>query len=592
MSKGLYPGNFSIFHDGHASIVEKCLKIKDITKLHIIISNKERDGITPETSFDFIYSLYKNNPRVEVSISEDASPIKNCYGIVGNAAKGDFFMVSSDKGNDYDRVEQFVEAFSEHGRYYNPKVHVLNCPIKIDALCYKDRSDRYNETPISASVARRDVKLDNFENFKTNFQNIIEKYDISEKKIRTLFNKLRNEIKVDAVSESTLHRNIQSKYGNVLDYQELKEALIFDEEDNSLDLDMLKYRQKERVCNFFNVLIRILDNGFIKNQNMTIFSRISESILAPVFSITYRKFSKGNKWLKIYSNLENYKIEPFREDGSYKDEDVFRTLWSQLTDYDLADFTQNAKEFLYNLKRKVMNLYTPEEIPEGFLKLKELLTEIIDEGEPTLNEAFDFDSEDPDIDQEVSSNLNNIKKDIFLKKILVGEEKQYSDDLFSSYRNGVYVDTDSPVTKFVFNNFNFPNNSPQIIISTNALVEECKKYALAAIKEYTVQAIKDKLTWRFLMPHIKFEGFFRKDDVLQCCRLIADFYTWYKVQVPTQMGSIFGMQYPSIWIKFIDRDDDYAMYIQDREFDEYFKDPNAEFGLVPVKLNEAFDFDN
>lgn len=252
MSKGLYPGNFSIFHDGHASIVEKCLKIKDITKLHIIISNKERDGITPETSFDFIYSLYKNNPRVEVSISEDASPIKTCYGIVGNAAKGDFFMVSSDKGNDYDRVEQFVEAFSEHGRYYNPKVHVLNCPIKIDALCYKDRSDRYNETPISASVARRDVKLDNFENFKTNFQNIIEKYDISEKKIRTLFNKLRNEITVDAVSESTLHRNIQSKYGNVLDYQELKEALTFDEEDNSLDLDMLKYRQKESAASLMS----------------------------------------------------------------------------------------------------------------------------------------------------------------------------------------------------------------------------------------------------------------------------------------------------------------------------------------------------
>lgn len=238
MSKGLYPGNFSIFHDGHASIVEKCLKIKDITKLHIIISNKERDGITPETSFDFIYSLYKNNPRVEVSISEDASPIKTCYGIVGNAAKGDFFMVSSDKGNDYDRVEQFVEAFSEHGRYYNPKVHVLNCPIKIDALCYKDRSDRYNETPISASVARRDVKLDNFENFKTNFQNIIEKYDISEKKIRTLFNKLRDEIKVDAVSESTLHRNIQSKYGNVLDYQELKEAFDFDNEEPDIDQEV------------------------------------------------------------------------------------------------------------------------------------------------------------------------------------------------------------------------------------------------------------------------------------------------------------------------------------------------------------------
>lgn len=57
-------------------------------------------------------------------------------------------------------------------------------------------------------------------------------------------------------------------------------------------------------------------------------------------------------------------------------------------------------------------------------------------------------------------------------------------------------------------------------------------------------------------------------------------------------GFIFGMQYPSIWFKFIDRDDDYAMYIQDREFDEYFKDPNAEFGLVPVKLNESFDFDN
>lgn len=429
MSKGLYPGNFSIFHDGHASIVEKCLKIKDITKLHIIISNKERDGITPETSFDFIYSLYKNNPRVEVSISEDASPIKTCYGIVGNAAKGDFFMVSSDKGNDYDRVEQFVEAFSEHGRYYNPKVHVLNCPIKIDALCYKDRSDRYNETPISASVARRDVKLDNFENFKTNFQNIIEKYDISEKKIRTLFNKLRDEIKVDAVSESTLHRNIQSKYGNVLDYQELKEA-------------------------------------------------------------------------------------------------------------------------------------------------------------------FDFDNEEPDIDQEVANNLSSIKKSVLLNKILPVDKKVVSNiDLFVTFKNGNYINTDSEISKLSFNNFNFPKNSPEIITVTQVLIDECKKYALEGIAKFKDIAIKDMLGWRFDMPHIKFEGFFKKDEVIQCLKLIANFYTWYKEQIPGHMVSRFGTKYPGIFVKIIDGNDDYASYIQDLEFIEYYKDPNTEFGLVPVKY-ESFDFDS
>lgn len=221
----LYPGAFKPFTDGHDSIIRKCLKIKDVSKIHIIISNKERDGITPETSFDFIYSLYKNNPRVEVSISEDASPIKTCYGIVNNASKGTFGMVSSDKGNDYERTEQFVEAFSEHGKYYNSRVQVINCPIKADALVYKDRSDRYNETLISASVARRDVKLNNFENFKTNYKNIIEEYGISENKIKTLFNKLRAEIKMGSVSESTIYGNSESEYRNILTYKQLLESM-------------------------------------------------------------------------------------------------------------------------------------------------------------------------------------------------------------------------------------------------------------------------------------------------------------------------------------------------------------------------------
>lgn len=57
------------------------------------------------------------------------------------------------------------------------------------------------------------------------------------------------------------------------------------------------------------------------------------------------------------------------------------------------------------------------------------------------------------------------------------------------------------------------------------------------------------------------------------------------------MVSRFGTKYPSIFVKIIDGNDDYTSYIQDLEFIEYYKDPNTEFGLVPVKY-ESFDFDS
>jgi hypothetical protein len=253
---GLFPGGFKCFTDAHMEIVQRCLKLKDISKLHIIISNKDRDGITAESSFDFIYSLFKNNKRVEVSISEDPSPIKTCYSIVGNASHGTFALISSDKGNDYERVEQFVEAFSEKGPYYNKRVNVILCPIKIDPVTYKNRSDRYNNTAVSATVARNDIRKNDYENFKTNYEHIIEDYGIPEGKIKTYFNNLRNEMLLDTVSEQAIFRNLQSNDRNSIEYKALCEAFDFD--DDSVDKDIESTRENIKDTIRYNKLSQMI----------------------------------------------------------------------------------------------------------------------------------------------------------------------------------------------------------------------------------------------------------------------------------------------------------------------------------------------
>lgn len=420
--KLLFPGNFSIWTDGHDSIVRKCLKIKDVEKIHIIVSNKERDGISPELSFDFIYALYKNNPKVEVSISEDASPIKTCYGIVNNASKGTFALVSSDKGKDYERCEQFVEAFSEKGKYHNSRVEVINCPIKVDALCYTNRADRYNHTPVSASVARRDVKMKDYEAFKTNYKKILEEYGISENKIRTFFTKLLDQIKMDALSKQSIHESLKCQYGNELTYNQLMEAFDFDKgEEEFIDVESISnvYKVREAFITWMK-MCRDLMLEFFPDADMDRFSRMIYSIsdgnliiqwgdtgkmTHPYFYLDWDQLiQKNNRRDKIYKIVyvdcgPHYLLKGFTDEGI--------RLWSESIEGEVVPKLNNV------INQWINNRDTWYESADEMRREKKL---------NTLNEAFDFNSDEDSIDPQIE----DIKKYGILKKFL---GRQYISDV-------------------------------------------------------------------------------------------------------------------------------------------------------------------
>ena len=412
--KLLFPGNFSIWTDGHDSIVRKCLKIKDVEKIHIIVSNKERDGISPELSFDFIYALYKNNPKVEVSISEDASPIKTCYGIVNNASKGTFALVSSDKGKDYERCEQFVEAFSEKGKYHNPRVEVINCPIKVDALCYTNRVDRYNHTPVSASVARRDVKMKDYEAFKTNYKKILEEYGISENKIRTFFTKLLDQIKMDAISKHSIHESLKRQYGNELTYDQLLEAFDFDKgNEEFIDVESISnvYKVRQSFITWMK-MCRDVMLEFFPDADMDRFSRMIYSVSDgkliiqwynrveenhPYFNLDWDELiQKNNRREKIYKII-NVDCGPHYLLKGLTDEGI--RLWSESIEGEVVPKLNEV------INQWINNRDTWYESADEMRREKKL---------NALNEAFDFDSEEDIIDPQIE----DIKKYGILKKFL------------------------------------------------------------------------------------------------------------------------------------------------------------------------------
>lgn len=73
----LYPGRFKPPHKGHYGAAKELASRSYITEVHVIISNKVVDGITPEDSLQIwnIYLKAEPNPKIKVSISTQKSPV-------------------------------------------------------------------------------------------------------------------------------------------------------------------------------------------------------------------------------------------------------------------------------------------------------------------------------------------------------------------------------------------------------------------------------------------------------------------------------------------------------------------------------------
>lgn len=205
--KALFPGAMKPFHDGHWNAMRSLfLNSSDdcddcIESFLIIMSSKDRSGITAKTSSwildqaDF-NSWFPESVEVDFKISENASPISECYQIIGSSdyENDHFTLVTSSKGTDYKRLEKIVYDFSNAGKYYKGSDDlVISASSEFKPLRYSNRHDEFDGKPVSASIARMDVLNCDFDKFKTSYALMLSDNLIDEKTLFEYFQMLQKE---------------------------------------------------------------------------------------------------------------------------------------------------------------------------------------------------------------------------------------------------------------------------------------------------------------------------------------------------------------------------------------------------------------
>jgi len=76
-----YPGKFKPPHKGHFEAAKYLASQNYINKVYVIISNVTKYGITPEDSLYILQEYLKAepNPKIDVSISKESTPIKDIF---------------------------------------------------------------------------------------------------------------------------------------------------------------------------------------------------------------------------------------------------------------------------------------------------------------------------------------------------------------------------------------------------------------------------------------------------------------------------------------------------------------------------------
>ena len=151
----LFCGAFRPVHIGHINMIHYWLKslINGIhPTVHVIISKNDRDGITAQSSYEFLTGIFGKYPNFDCFISEDKSPVYTAYMITAEKKYGEGFysLVSSTKNGDDKRSNTFVEAFAKGGRYETPGVVPMAVDPMVENAIYTKRSDDKNGLFISS----------------------------------------------------------------------------------------------------------------------------------------------------------------------------------------------------------------------------------------------------------------------------------------------------------------------------------------------------------------------------------------------------------------------------------------------------------
>lgn len=174
----LLPGGFKPPHGGHLDLATKYASLPQVSQVKILIGPKERDGFTREQSIAVWKQLLGGNPNISVEAVAEDNPLLAAYKYIETAKPGTYALAASSKGEDYARVQKFVQGHQQGAKYHRPGVNVIELPLDVKPLLYKDRRPEStaaapgkseNGKGISASVLRVDLKNNDYDGFETNY---------------------------------------------------------------------------------------------------------------------------------------------------------------------------------------------------------------------------------------------------------------------------------------------------------------------------------------------------------------------------------------------------------------------------------------
>lgn len=208
--KVMLPGGFKPPHEGHLMLAKGYASMPNVSEVVILITPKERDGITVQDAKQIWNQLLVGVPNVRVQETKIPSPLTAAYEYVKTDAKtGETVALgASSKGDDYARVRDFVAQHQEGGKYFRNGVSVVELPFESSRpLLYKGRTDGKDGQPISASQLRADLAANDFENFKTNYPSIQ-----SNSQIQTIFGILKKNQPLNEVAVSDFIKKLNVKF--------------------------------------------------------------------------------------------------------------------------------------------------------------------------------------------------------------------------------------------------------------------------------------------------------------------------------------------------------------------------------------------
>jgi hypothetical protein len=144
-----YPGGFKPPHKGHFEVAKDMASRNYITAVYVIISKKERDGITAEQSLKVwqTYLKAEPNPKISVGIAKSASPIRDIFDYIAEHPEQSpiYIVGGKDEVDDQNYFASLKKAFGD----------------KIKPVPMEEKFGR-----ISASYVRRLLRAGDLEGFK------------------------------------------------------------------------------------------------------------------------------------------------------------------------------------------------------------------------------------------------------------------------------------------------------------------------------------------------------------------------------------------------------------------------------------------